>query len=90
MKRVMVGFVVALMVVFGAALVAQAATADDAKAMAVKAAAFWKTHGKEKALAEFNNPKGQFVKGDLYVVVQGYDGVLLANGGNQKIVDRTT
>lgn len=86
MKKVTVCFAVALAVFFGAALVAHAATADDAKALAQKAAAFYKANGKEKAIAEFNNPKGQFVKGDLYVVVQGYDGVLLANGGNQKIV----
>jgi cytochrome c len=86
MKRVTSWLVAAVLVVFGFVCVAQAATPDDAKALAEKAAAFYKANGKEKAIAEFNNPTGQFVKGDLYVVLQGFDGVLLANGGNQKIV----
>lgn len=33
-------------------------TRDEAVAMVKKAAAFYKANGKEKALAEFNNPKG--------------------------------
>ena len=67
-------------------IVAFSATPEEAKGMAEKAMAFYKANGKEKAIAEFNNPKGQFVKGDLYVVVQGFDGVLLANGGNPSLV----
>jgi cytochrome c len=86
MKRILVSAALAAVLVFSTAIVASSATSDDAKAMVQKAVAFYKANGKEKAIAEFNNPKGQFVKGDLYVVVQGYDGVLLANGGNQKIV----
>jgi cytochrome c len=73
-------------VVFGMALVAGAATQEDAKAMVEKGVAFWKANGKDKAIAEFNNPKGQFVKGDIYIHVQDFSGVMLANGGNQKLV----
>jgi signal transduction histidine kinase len=76
----------AVIFVMSSALVAFSATPDEAKQLAAKAMAFYKANGKEKAIAEFNNPKGQFVKGDLYVVVQGFDGVLLANGGNPALV----
>ncbi len=76
----------AVMVVFSAVCLAQAATADEAKAFAEKAAAYAKANGKEKALAEFNNPKGQFVKGDLYIFANNWEGACLANGGNPKIV----
>jgi cytochrome c len=86
MKKVASWLAVVVLIVFGFVIVAQAATPEEAKVLAEKAAAFYKANGKDKAIAEFNNPTGQFVKGDLYVVLQGFDGVLLANGGNQKIV----
>lgn len=37
------------------------------------------------AVAEFNNPSGQFKKGDLYVFAQDFNGLMLANGGNPKL-----
>ena len=40
---------------------------------------FYKAEGKEKALAEFNNPKGQFVKDDLYIYVLDLNGKMLAH-----------
>ncbi len=86
MKRAAVVMVVMAFVALGLVFNAAAATPDEAKALAEKAYAFYKANGKEKAIAEFNNPKGQFVKGDLYVVLQDFKGTLLANGGNQKIV----
>ena len=89
MKRTVVGvLLVAVFVVFTAHL-SQAATPEDAKAMAEKAVAFWKANGKDKAVAEFNNPKGQFVKGDLYVVVQDFQGGVAAHGGNQGLVGKS-
>jgi len=54
--------------------------------MVVKAIAYWKTHGRDKAIAELNDPKGQFVKGDLYVFANNLDGTVLANGGNTRLV----
>jgi cytochrome c len=86
MKRVTVGLVVAMIMIFGAAVMAQASSTDDAKAFAEKAAAFWKANGKEKAIAEFNNPKGQFVKGDLYIVAHDFNGVAIAHGANAGLV----
>jgi len=44
---------------------------NDAKAYAL-------TNGREKSLAEFNNPNGSFVKGDLYIFAYDYNGTTLA------------
>jgi cytochrome c len=85
MKRVLMGIALLTLVVFGATHMAQAATLEEAKAMAEKAAAFMKANGKDKAIAEFNNASGQFVKGELYIIAQDYNGVMLANGGNPKL-----
>ncbi len=86
MKRAVIGLVVAAVLVLGTAIAAHAATADDAKAMTEKAYAYLKANGKEKAFAEINNPHGRFVKGELYVFVQDFDGINLANGGNPGFV----
>lgn len=61
---------------------------DEAKALVKKAVSFMKQNGNEKALSEFNNPKGQFVKGDLYIFVLDSKVTMLANGGNQKLVGK--
>jgi cytochrome c len=44
-------------------------TPDQAKAFVEKAAAFVKSEGKDNAIAAFSDPKGQWVDGDLYIVV---------------------
>ncbi|MCK9580805.1 MAG: cache domain-containing protein [Methanoregula sp.] len=36
------------------------------------------THGKDKALAEFNNPDGLFTRDDLYIFADDYNGTVLA------------
>lgn len=43
------------------------------------AAAYVKTNGKEKSLAEFNNPNGSFVKGELYIYAYDFNGTTLAH-----------
>ena len=91
MKRLLCSLIVAVFfVVVGGAHIAQgaqgAATLDDAKALVEKAVAYWKAHGRDKALAELNNPKGQFVKGELYVVAQDFSGNVLANAVNPERV----
>jgi len=43
------------------------------------AAAYVKANGKEKALAEFNNPNGSFVKGELYIYSYDFNGTTLAH-----------
>lgn len=63
-------------------------SADEAVAMAKKAVAYLKANGKEKAFAEFNNPKGQFVDRDLYVMVYDMEGNNKAHGANPKLVGK--
>ena len=43
------------------------------------ASAYAKENGKEKALAAFNDPKGQFADGELTLIVVDYNGTVLAN-----------
>jgi signal transduction histidine kinase len=52
----------------------------------MKAISFLKANGKEKTLAEANNPKGQFIKGEVYVVVMDLNATMLAHPINQKII----
>jgi len=73
-------FVLAAVLLLGFAVSAGAAgdhaTPDEAKAMAIKAAAYLKANGEEKAFAAFKDPAGGFRDRDLYVVVQGLDGTM--------------
>lgn len=52
------------------------------------AAAFAKTHGTERALAEFNNRNGSFVRGDLYIFAYGFNGTTLAHPINPEAVGK--
>ena len=63
-----------------------AGTPEQAKALVEKAVTFYKANGKEKALAEFSNPKGQFVEGDLYILAYDPKGTIIAHGGDPKLV----
>jgi signal transduction histidine kinase len=63
----------------GAAMAEDKGTPDEAKAMVKKAVAYMKEVGKEKALAEFNNPKGKFIYKDLYVWATAMDGTNLSH-----------
>jgi cytochrome c len=51
----------------------------EAKKLLEKAVAYVKANGEKKALKEFNNPKGRFVKGDMYIFAYNPKAVLLAN-----------
>lgn len=59
---------------------------EEAKGFVMKAISFLKANGKEKTLAEANNPKGQFIKGEVYVVVMDLNATMLAHPINQKII----
>lgn len=86
MKRVVASMIVVAFMVLGLYCAADAATQEEAKAMADKAYSYLKANGKGKAFEEISNKGGQFVKGDLYVFIQDFNGVCLANGGNPKFV----
>ncbi len=59
---------------------------EEAKAFVQKAIQFYKKTGKAIAMAEFTNPKGPFVQGDMYVFVLNSKGTLLAHGVNEKYI----
>jgi cytochrome c len=58
------------------------ATRQQAKAMLDEAVAHMQKEGPEKAFRAFNDRKGPFVKGDLYVFVIDFDGTYHASGGS--------
>jgi signal transduction histidine kinase len=70
---------------FGA-FAADPVTKDEAVAMVKKAVTAIKAEGAEKAYAEISNPTGPFVDRDLYIVVYGLDGMVLAHGANKSRV----
>jgi signal transduction histidine kinase len=63
-------------------------TAAEAEAMVKKAVEFYKANGKQKALAEISNPKGQFVKEDLYIFTLDMNGVVTGHGANEKLINK--
>jgi cytochrome c len=64
------------------------ASKDEAVAMVKKGVAYIKGNGNEKGYAEITNKKGQFIDRDLYLVVYGLDGKVLAHGANEKQVGK--
>ena len=84
-------YVAALAVVIALATPAlgdEFANKDEAVAMVKKAVAFIGQQGAEKAYGEFNNKNPQFIDRDLYVVVYGMNGTVLAHGANIKLVGK--
>jgi len=63
-------------------------TSKEATAMVQNAIAHIKKVGREKAFADFDNPKGGFVDRDLYVVVYDLKGKVLAHGANAKLIGK--
>ena len=54
-------------------------TRSDLYSLVNRAVKYAQVNGKEKALAEFSNPAGQFTHGDLFVRAGSFDGTLLAD-----------
>jgi cytochrome c len=90
MGRFLKAVVAALMMLALSAGAAEKGTADEAVAMVKKAGDFLRKHGKEKAFAEFNKPKGAFLYKDLYIFtfMANGDGIEQANGANVKLVGK--
>lgn len=72
-----------------AAIAAGLATADEAKAMAIKAAEYLKSVGPEKAFAEFDAKGGPWHDRDLYVTVLDDQGVAVAHGNNPGLIGKS-
>jgi cytochrome c len=86
-KRTIAMYVTILSLILFTSLYA-AGTKEEAQAMVKKAVDYYKTNGKDKAFAEINNKKGQFVKDDLYIFVYDMNGVCVAHGFNDKQIGK--
>ena len=60
----------------------------EAKSFVANAINFYKSSGKDIALAEFTNPKGPFVQDEMYVFVLDLKGAMIAHGVNEKYIDK--
>ena len=63
-------------------------TPDEAKAMALHAAAFLQQNGAEKAFPVFDAPSGSFHDRDLYVMVYDSTGRNVAHGANHALIGK--
>ncbi|MHB8770555.1 MAG: cache domain-containing protein [Syntrophales bacterium] len=90
MKRFLAVLMVMGLMVASFGIGSAASQADEAKAMVEKAVAYVQANGKAKAIAEFNNPKGQFVKGELYVFAYDSTATIIAHPVNAKLVGVNT
>lgn len=64
------------------------ATKEEAIAMVNKAVAYVKQVGVEKAYAEFDKKNGMFRDRELYILVYGMNGHVLAHGANVKLIGK--
>jgi cytochrome c len=65
---------------------ADARTAAEVTALVERAVAHIREVGRDRAFADFSRPDGGFVDGELYIFCQDASGVVVAHGGNPKIV----
>ncbi len=78
-----VALIAALALICGSALAVGGASKDEAVAMVKKAVAYIKSEGPKTAYPAIDDQSGQFVDRDLYIVVYGMDGTVLAHGANK-------
>lgn len=72
------------------ALGALAATPEEAKDMAERAAQYLREHGADATFDAINDLQGPFRKGDLYVFVHDTTGLVRAHGGYATLVGKNT
>jgi len=63
-------------------------TPAEAEALVENAMRYFQENGKDKAILAFNDPQGEFVNGELYIFMFGYDGVCVAHGYNPKLIGK--
>jgi signal transduction histidine kinase len=86
MKRLVMVILVIGLLLGGATCALAKGSAKDAQAMVDKAIAYFQANGKVKAFAAFDDPKGQFVKDDLYIYVVDMQGDIVSHGANKKLI----
>ena len=87
-NRMLSGIIAAGLTVSAPALAQVTATKPDAIAMVKAAVAEIKTSGAEAIYAQISNPKGKYIKGDLYLVAYDMTGKVLAHGFNPSLIGR--
>lgn len=89
MKPLLVSIIAAVAALSAPLAMASAgASKEEAVAMVKKGVAHIKSQGTDKAYAAFTAKDAQFVDRDLYLVVYGLDGKVLAHGANPKQVGK--
>ncbi len=63
-------------------------SADEAKSLVDEAVTFMQANGKDKTLAELNNPKSRFLKGELYVFAYDFNATVIGHPVNAKLVGK--
>jgi cytochrome c len=64
----------------------EAAAVVRAVSAVTNAVQFYQENGKEKALAEFNNPRGRFNYVELYIFAYDMTGTVIAESRNKRLV----
>jgi len=64
-------------------------TQEDLVAFVDEAVAYAKDNGRTAALAEFSNPNGSFVRGELYIYAYDFDGITLAHPFNPEKIGKS-
>ncbi|MBY6264489.1 hypothetical protein EI613_21585 [Azospirillum sp. 412522] len=67
------------------AVAADHATPEQAKSLVAEAVAYLRSKGPDEATKAFQDPKGSFRRGELYVFVFDTDGHYVASGANPKL-----
>ena len=88
LKKVVYSLFIIILAVMGVAYAAERGTPEEAKMAVEKAVSYFKEHGKDKAMMEFNKPESMFVKGDLYVFVYDMNGVMVAHPKNPTLIGK--
>ncbi len=91
MKRSLAFLMVTLFAQFlllGAAWAQEHGSADEAKALAAKGLAHIKAVGTAKAFEDFSAKDGKWLNKDLYIVILGFNGEVLAHGVNKGLIGK--
>jgi signal transduction histidine kinase len=91
MKKALIAvLVVASFLFVGFVQAADHGSAKEAINLVNKAVAYYKTNGQQKAFAAINDKKGPFILKDLYVFAIDWNGVIVAHGANEKLINKPT
>jgi cytochrome c len=69
---------------------AHSRTPEEVQALTERAAVHIRDVGRQQAFADFSRPDGGFVDGELYIFCLDISGVVVAHGGNPKLVGHST